>query len=78
MSEARTEYGGRTGKSTICVDGAAEGYGSRADDNPAVAYLMKATCEFLPCPLMMPARLSPVPYAPSEDHHHHSCYHMYL
>ena len=50
MAEYKTEYGGRTGKSTICVDGAAEGYGSRDDDNPAVAYLMKATCEFLPCP----------------------------
>ena len=48
---AELEDGNRQGKNTICVDKDAEAVpGSQANTDPAVVYLMRATCDGLPCP----------------------------
>ena len=45
------ERSDRQRKNTLCVDKDAEAVpGSQADTNPAVIYLMRATCDGLPCP----------------------------
>ena len=45
---ARSEYGR---KNTLCVDQDAEAVPeSKANTSPAVVYLMRATCDGLPCP----------------------------
>ena len=45
------EYSDRQRKSTLCVDKDAEAVpGSEAGTDPALIYLMKATCDGLPCP----------------------------
>ena len=49
MSEG--EHFDRHRKGTICVDKDAEAVpGSGADANPSLVFLMKATCDGLPCP----------------------------
>ena len=48
---AEWENSDRQRKNTLCVDKDAEAVpGSQADTNPAVVYLMRATCDGLPCP----------------------------
>ena len=45
------EYSDRQRKSTLCVDKDAEAVpGSNANNDPSLVYLMKATCDGLPCP----------------------------
>ena len=46
------EYSDRQRKSTLCMDKDAEAVPcSQANTNPAEVYLMRATCDGLPCPL---------------------------
>ena len=48
---AEAEYSGRQPKSTLCVDKDAEAVpGSQANTSPAFVYLMRASCNGLPCP----------------------------
>ena len=48
---AEEEKNDRQRKNTLCVDKDAEAVsGSQANTNPAVVYLMRATCDGLPCP----------------------------
>ena len=45
------EFSDRQRRDTICVDKNAEAIpGSEANSNPVVVYLMRATCDGLPCP----------------------------
>ena len=45
------ESSDRQRQNTLCVDQEAEAVpGSEANTNPAVVYLMRATCDGLPCP----------------------------